>query len=230
MIDYVFAFRRPFSDLKTALISFVIGFLGVFTFGLTNIILNGFVLEATKTQLHGRSDLPHWSGQNLVRFFVNGLKVVAVEFVYYLPATFITLIALGSLIFSMFSVLFLGAPFDPLVVSSTIISSAVFLFIAFIFFVIGRMLSLMAIVNMAEEDKLSAAFDLRVVLRKVLNGLCLKSFIVSIAYFFIIFFVFLVLSIITLGLLGFLLGAGIFVYAYNLSVYTFMAETYIEAH
>lgn len=230
MPDFVDAAKRPFQGgAKTIFVSFIIGFLGALTFGIGNILLNGFVIEATKNQLHRRNELPDWSVKHALPFFIAGLKFSLVEFVYSIPGMLLLLIALGSLIFTTATnFVFAQGPIDTVAISATIISSAAMILAGGLLLLLGRAFSLMAIVNMADKDKLSAAFDIGPIVRKIFTPNYFLAFVLSTAYFFVLFFIFVLLSIFTVGILGFLLGGGIFFYLYNTTVFTLVSQAYLE--
>ncbi|GEM_PF-3242844 len=230
LVDYVHAFRKPFSSIRTTLLSFVLAFVGALTFGLVFLFLKGFIIESLRNQLHARHELPHFEFSSAVRYFVDGLKFGVAEFVYLLPGIIVLLIGFGGLLATVLTNFVFGSgEIDTLLVSQALISSFVFLLIGGVFLFLGWILSLMAIVNMAEEDKFKAAFNLGVIFQKMFNIKFLVALIVSVAYFFIVWFVFVFLSVLSLGFLGLLLGPGLF-YSYSLSVYTIMADVFVEVH
>ena len=112
--------------------------------------------------------------------------------------------------------------------SNAILSSGVLGLFGFILWTIGQWFAWLGVVNMAERERLGAAFNLPVIFRTMLSGKFFVSLIVSIAYMFILLFILAFLSVISLGLLLIALSGGLFVYAYQTTVLTIMAETFAE--
>lgn len=222
MVDYLGCIRKPFSDLKTALLSFVIGLVGTLTFGLVNIVLSGFVFESVRNHLHNDRHMPHFEAGNILHYFVDGLKVLVVMIVYSIPGGILLLLAFGGIILGFL----VGG--DTITLSNAILSSGVLGLFGFLLWSVGQWFAWLGVVNMAERDRLGAAFNLPVILRTMLSGKFLASLIVSIAYLFILLFLFAFLSVISLGLLLVALSGGLFVYAYQTTVFTIMAETFAE--
>ena len=222
MVDYVGAIRKPFSDLKTALLSIVIGLVGTLTFGLVNVILSGFVFESVRNHLHNDKHMPHFEAGNIVHYFIDGLKVLIVMVVYSIPGGILLLLAFGGIILGLLS----GG--DTITLSNAILSSGALGLVGFIVWTIGQWFAWLGVVNMAERERIGAAFNLPVILRTMLSGKFLVSLIVTIAYMFILLFILAFLSVISLGLLLVALSGGLFVYAYQTTVLTIMAETFAE--
>ncbi|MBI4044472.1 MAG: DUF4013 domain-containing protein [Candidatus Diapherotrites archaeon] len=222
MVDYLGCIRKPFSGLKNTLLAFVIGLVGTLTFGLVNILLSGFVFESVKNHLHNDRHMPHFEAGNAVQYFLDGLKVLVVMVVYSIPGGILLVLAFGGIILGFL------AGGDTITVSGAILSSGMLGLFGFILWSIGQWFAWLGVVNMAERDHLGAAFNLPVILRTMLSGKFLVSLIVSIAYLFILLFVFAFLGVISLGLLLVALSGGLFVYAYQATVLTIMAETFAE--
>lgn len=225
MPDFVYAFKRPFSDMRTAVTCFALGFLGAILFGLGLVLIKGFALQATNARLRGKKELPAFELQSIGKYFVSGLKVAFVELVYFFPGIVFLLIALGNAIVAFFT-----NTSDTIALSEAVVSSGFFVLIGAVLFAIGWVFSLMAITNMAEEEKLRAGFDIGKIIRKMFTAKFFTSLVMSIAYFFVLWFAFLLLSILSFGILGLVLAGGLFFYAYMTSTLTIMAETFLETN
>lgn len=223
LIDYAYALKRPFSSIRTAVIFFLLGFISIITLGLGFFLVKGYVFDATKSQLRGKNGLPDVEGHKIFRYFIDGIKVTVVEFVYSLPGLIFFALAFGNLILGV-----LSSGSDTLLISNAIFSSGFLGLIGLVLFFIGWILSLMGITNFAEEEKLLKAFDIGMIFRKILSRNFLTSIIVSIAYFFIILFVVVLLTVLSFGLLAIVFTGGLFAYVYSITVYTLMAETFVN--
>lgn len=222
MADYLTCIRKPFSDLKTALLAFIIGIVGTLTFGLINLVLSGFVFESVKNHLHNDKTMPHFEARNLAHYFIDGLKVLVVMVVYSIPGGILLLIAFSGIILGLLS----GG--DSITISSAILSSGALGLLGLVLWTIGQWFGWVGVVNMADRGRFGAAFNLPVILRTVLSAKFIVSLIVSIAYMFILLFILTFLSVISFGLLFLAISSGLFVYAYQTTVLSIMAETFAD--
>ena len=92
------AVRYPFLGIKNMLIFGIFIFIGLFI-GFTSFFLNGYQFRIIQSSLNGVSKPPEFD--NLIRMFLDGVKVYLVGLVYAIPALLIIII-FGVLLISSY--------------------------------------------------------------------------------------------------------------------------------
>lgn len=107
----------------------------------------GYGLRATRKTIQGDSEMPEFNSWK--EMFVDGLKVIVTSVIYYLIPALFVFVGVVSL--------YMGKNFMGLM----------FILIGIVFFIPALMLYFMAISNMANYRKLSAAFDVNEIFKRI---------------------------------------------------------------
>ncbi|RLG69353.1 MAG: hypothetical protein DRO07_02450 [Candidatus Iainarchaeum archaeon] len=236
MVSFGTAIKRPFQDLKTAIIGIILGIIPV-----VNILtVPGFALRNAKKSLEGDDSLLSWEDWRDI--IVKSIILLVITFIYTLPVTVLVLALFGSVIFSLigtisstqagyamlFPLVTTAAP-DSAVMSqisatvntmlgAVLILAVLALFIAFIL--------PMAVMHWLKEENISAAFRLGSVIKRSFTG----PYVIAWIFTIIIAIVFAIIAAI-LGLIptvGAFIGSGIALYVNSVAQYTLFAQAYRE--
>jgi hypothetical protein len=192
MVDYESAIRKPFGDASKLIIGIIVSLVPVINF-----FSMGFILESTgfgKTKKSKK--MPDW--KNWPNLFVRGFFGFLVSFVYVLPALVFFALAFGVAVFSMMANVmapvissdFIEAAINdqiepsfftnmfsenwPSAISSIMRATPLFI-VGGLLYLVGIYLTPIGIVNYMKKKKISAAFDLRKVVK---TGFTSKYFVV----------------------------------------------------
>lgn len=222
MQDLFFLLKKPFSDLKSFLISFIIAFIGFLSFGVGFIVVIGYTLEAAKQCLRNSNiPLPRWELQKLSQYFIQGLQGFSITFIYALPGIFfLALSAIGVIEVALSKGLILN------LLLSELYSSIVLVFLGLVLIYFGFILSLVAIINFLDKQKYFAAFDLSVIFAKTLSKEFLYFIVISLSYLVALLFALVFFSVVSVGLLFLFLLPGMVFYLYPVTLLFIVAGIY----
>lgn len=127
----------------------------------------GYVLETAKLEVCDKSSImPPWNG-NLVKFFVNGLKLMAILFLYY----FIILLAVAIPFLLTLSVAFLVKNLNSDLSALIGIIGGFISFILAIFLLLAFLITLpMICIRFIVEDRFWAAFNVITIWKKIISN------------------------------------------------------------
>ncbi len=238
MVSFGTAIKRPFEDLKTAIIGIILGLIPI-----VNILtIPGFALRNAKRSLEGDDSLLSWGDWGDI--IVKSIIAVVIGVVYFIPVIVIAFIFLGALIFTIMGavsgtqVTAGYATLFPLATTATLDSAAMGQIGATIGAMLGIVLILvvltlfiafilpMAIMHWLKEESFGAAFRFGSVIKKSFTGPYIVAWIFTIVIMFIFFIVAIILGLIPL--VGVFIGSGLSTYVVAVAEYTLFAQAYRE--
>ncbi|MFH1544997.1 MAG: DUF4013 domain-containing protein [archaeon] len=223
MVDYVEAIKRPFTDLTALVIGIIMAIIPV-----VNIFVPaGYAVKSAQKTFGKDNALPKWD--NWGDIIVKGIVVFIIDIIYMIPA-FIFL-ALG--VAGMFAVLFDKIPMTVWesgnmmaiqtqffsLIPELLAAGGIPLIIGVILAVVAAFITPMAVIFYAKENRFGAAFKVGEVLKTVLTGPYIISWIIVIIYGGILS---LVLSIIPY------IGSAIAAFIVLVTSYTVFAQAYMQ--
>ena len=231
MVDYLYAFKRPFENWKTLIIGVIIGIISTMTFGIIGLFLTGFGIFSAKEIFANRTALPEW--KNWLQLLIDGIQSAIIGIIYFIPA--IIFFAAGA-IAALSTILQFGAIAST--GNITQISGLIgqFLAAAGPLFLVGMILAIPAILALPmglsffAKEGFGSAFHFKRIVKKCFTGKYIISLIV-ILVFGIIYAI--IGSIITLifflfPYVGSLISAGLIGYLFTVTFYTLFAQTLKE--
>ncbi len=227
MVDFRAALKRPFSDKKTLVVSFLLALISVvlspILVGLLGILLLlGFAGATAKNSIDRRKTLAEWHGSNLGEFFFGGLRIFLIKLVYGLIGLIIIVIAITT-----FTLAILSGSLDSVTLSSAIIGSGTIFLVGLALLLLGLLFVPMAIMNYLSTGSLKDAFAIGKVIRKTLSLKFFGALIFVIAYAILLSLIGSIIAVITIGI-GTLLLPGIFLYLYTVCMFEVFAEVFKE--
>jgi hypothetical protein len=210
MVDYGGAFKKPFQDITKLVIGIVLMIIPIINF-----LSMGYFIETAKKTLNKDNSMPEWG--NWVQLFIQGLLVVVITIIYFIPAMVLMLIGFAPLIGVL-----IGAAMgtgDPTSAFAGALAGAGILFlIALLVALITIFILPMALVFYA-RDGFGGAFKLGSVIKACLTG----SYIVS-------WIIVLVLSVILMVVLGLIPFVGFAIASFYMGIveYTLFSQVLLE--
>ena len=222
MVDYAAAIKKPFSDMQTAGLGIILGFIPVL-----NILVSGYGIGIARKTVNKDNSLPKWDPNQVVKYIIDALMAIVILIVYQIPAGILLVIgaamAGGVLLPSILTGnmdAIISAGLDALAVGGP------FILIGGLLGLIGGLLSIMGVIAYAKDGSLGAAFKIKTLSKKVLSVPFLASIIVLVIYQVVLVLISLILLIIPV--IGVFLGAGLMTYALTVTGLTLFAEVYNE--
>lgn len=218
MIPFRSAIKRPFSDIKTLLVAFI---LALFSFLIIPmLVLVGFAAQNASNSLENRKELPKWTKDNIIEYLKTGFFVTIIYIIYSLLGLLVLFFAFGSTIFGIVT----GTQ-STTAISGAILGGLTIGIIGLVLAAIGKLFAPMAVMNYIKTKKFGSAFALKKIVKKTLSKKYFLSLIIMIAYAIVLMIIGGILSIITLGI-GSLLLPGIMAYVYMVTYFEVFAETF----
>ena len=222
MVDYAAAIKKPFSDMQTAGLGIILGFIPVI-----NILVSGYGIGIARKTVNKDNSLPKWDPNQVVKYIIDAIMAMVILIVYQIPAGILLLIGgamAGGALISSLSTGNMNAITSA--VLSALILGGPFLLIGGLLGLIGGLLSIMGVIAYAKEGSLGAAFKIKALSKKVLSVPFLVSIIVLVIYQVVLGLISALLLIIPI--IGIFLGAGLMMYALTVTGLTLFAEVYNE--
>lgn len=238
MVSLGVAIKRPFQDIKTAIVGIILGMIPIVNL----LTIPGFALRNAKRSLEGDDSLLGWGDWGDI--IVKSIIAIVIGIIYALPVIILGLILLGSLIFTLLGTFYSMqsttgyATLFPLATGAQLNSNAM----AQIGAAIGSMLPAaillavialfivfilpMAIMHWLKNDDLGAAFRLGSVIKKSFTGPYIIAWIFSIVITVVLSIVVWILASVPYA--GTLIGGGLSFYVSSVTEYTLFAQAYRE--
>ena len=222
MVDYAAAIKKPFSDMQTAGLGIILGFIPII-----NILVSGYGIGVARKTVNKDNSLPKWDPNQVVKYLIDAIMAIVILIVYQIPAGI--LVVIGTFMAGGVFLSSLSTGNIEAIASAGLGALAVggpFILIGGLLGLIGGLLSIMGVIAYAKEGSLGAAFKIKQLSKKVLSVPFLVSIIVLIIYQVILGIISALLLIIPI--IGIFLGAGLMMYALTVTGLTLFAEVYNE--
>ncbi|MBS3168031.1 DUF4013 domain-containing protein [Candidatus Woesearchaeota archaeon] len=203
-MDIVESIKRPFSDIK----KWIIGCL-LMIIPIVNLFSLGYILESARLSLGKKRDLPEWD--NWGNLFIAGLLNTVIGFIYLLIPGILLVIALGTLLLSMFS----GEGFN----FGALLAAGPLFILAFVLGLFAIYILPSAILNWVKEDRFGAAFSFGTILKKAFTGKYFVAWIVG-----------AIINVVVVSILSFIpfVGGAIGSFTGMIISYTLLGEAVAE--
>jgi hypothetical protein len=175
MINISNAIKRPFSDIKKSgilTLLYIIPFVNI----ILGIFATGWLLEVAKTSMKNKQKLPEWN--NWGDLFVQGLLMIIISFLWFIPALLILVIFGGTAIAT-----YIATQSLPQTIAAAGIGFVLFIAMALLI----TYISPAAILSYAEKNKFSAAFQFKKIFKKAFSGGWFVAWIVGYVWYMAIF-------------------------------------------
>ena len=220
MVDYMGAIKKPFEDLTTLVIGIVIGIIPI-----VQLLNTGYGVLTAKKVLAGDKKLMAWDFGKIVDMIIAIIMVIIIVIVYSIPGTALALLGLAGAIGILLANV--ANPLNAIgAIGTAIAAGGLFLLLAGLIWLVAILLLPMAIMNYAQKNSITAAFDLGTILKKTARVNYLVSLIVLVIYTIILSIVAGIISLIPA--VGALIAAGVLSFLLTVTGYSIMAETYSE--
>ncbi len=152
MIDYIEAFKRPFSDLQ----KYAIGVL-LYILPIVSLFSLGYVIESAKLSIRRKNELPEW--KDFGNLFLTGLLTFIITFIYFIPLFIILLIGLGAKSFFQ-NFTYLATTQDMLDIKTVFSDIGPLVFLLVFLAILAAYLFPAAVLIFADTKKFGHAFNL----------------------------------------------------------------------
>ncbi|MDD5650516.1 MAG: DUF4013 domain-containing protein [Candidatus Nanoarchaeia archaeon] len=202
-MDYEYAIKRPFEDLKKLLIGILLNILPIINF-----FAMGYVIESTKLTLEKKKTLPEWT--NWKKLFVNGLLSFAMGLIFALPGIIFAGLGLGL---GVIKGLLTKSVLEGVETGGPLLIAAIILF-----FIASYVMPL-AIILFAKKLKFMDAFNFSEIIKKIFTG-----------KYALIWLITMIINLVIVGVLSAipLIGSAISTYLSAMITLTLFAQTYLE--
>ncbi len=203
MVDYKEAIKKPFTDIKKLVIGIALSILPIINF-----FAVGYSLEVARSTLNKKKTLPDW--EKWRDLFVNGLLVVIISIVYFLPTLIAFMLSLAyGISAGLASEDILGGLF----------AAGPFMIIAGLLFLLAAYLLPVSIINFVKQNSFKEAFAINLIFKKAFTVKYLGAWIISAIITLALGFVFGLIPII---------GGAIGSFISGIIVMTIYAQVYSE--
>ena len=218
MVDFAAAIKRPFEDIKTLIIGWIIGIIPI-----VNLYITGYALNNAKKSLANDDKLAPIEediGGNIVKLIV----AFIVSIIYMIPALILLFLGLGA----AFTTMLTGGDISSIM--ATVLSGGIFLILAALFGLLAAFFIPMAILKYLADGNFGAAFAFGDIFKKAFTGTYIIAWIVALVWTWIVG---AVLGAIGAALMTFspflvMITNGLTLYIVAVSAYTMYAMAYRE--
>lgn|GEM_PF-2174245 len=230
MVDYIAGIKRPFTQIKKLVIAVLL-----MIFPIINFFSFGYVFLCGRYSMSQAYNLPEWKG-NFAKCFKQGFFGLIILIIYYLPAVLFT----TYIFYKVFTTLIAAESVFEL---AQLVGVGQMFLLAILLFLICAYFAPAAVLNYVSNEKLSSAFDFKLLSKRTINKYYFKAWLISSAYSFALFGAYFIMSyylifpIISLGIIGDVIGStilvllqGIVIVSTSITKYTLLGESFAEVY
>lgn len=234
VVEYIKAVMLPFSDWKKLGIGTLLG-IAVTIVPLLNILvmllISGYSAIIAKNAMNKKFVLPEWTKWGQI--FIIGAKIFLISFVYMLIPTALLLTGLGSVLAGIGVGL---ADLTPELVSEQLAAvialggaGAILILLAIFLYLVAYYFLPMAELNFIAKGKVSAAFNLGEVVKKVMRLKYFISVLFLLAYLIVVGIVTGILNLLTSAtVIGPIIVSGALMIILSITDYSVLGQVYAE--
>lgn len=217
MVDYATAIKRPYTDLKSLVIGFIVSIVP-----LVNLLNTGFALVSAKNTMNGKAEVADWMSQ-IVEIVKKSLGVLIIGFVYMLIPLIIIFVGAGSIITTIIASAAGGMTQQQMMAALTTGGPIM---------AVGGLLAVIAVYILPSammayiSTGFGSAFSVGTVFKKAFKIKYLIAWLISLVIGFV--YVLVGAILIAIPVLGWIILSGLTSYCLSITMYTIFAETYKE--
>lgn len=177
MVDYVWAIKRPFEDIKTLVIGMILGAIPL----VSQLTIPGYALISGKTAA-AKKKLQEWGDWGNV--IVKSILIIIITLIYMLPAIIVSAIFFAPMLTSLLAVIGgdMSAMEQIYSETATVAAAGIGILIAGILALIASYILPAALMKYILKDNFGSAFDFGGIFKRVLNVEYFITWIVTIIY------------------------------------------------
>lgn len=223
MVDYGGAIKRPFTDLTALVIGIIMAVIPIVNL----FVPAGYAVRCAQKTFGKDNTLPKWESWGDI--IVKGIMVFIIEVIYMIPAMIFMAIAVAGMVTVLFdkipmsvwqsgNMMAIQTQFFSLI-PELLAAGGIPLAVGVILFIAALFITPMAVIFYAKENRFGAGFKIGEILKTVLTGSYIISWIIIMIYGGILT---LILSIIPY------VGSAIAVFIVIVTTYTLFAQVYMQ--